>query len=278
MYKINDFAKIFNVTTATLRFYEKKNIFKPAYKDNLTGYRYYTNDQLILFSKIQDLKNMGFSLEDISDFLNGTIDLDNLEKIVEDKLKTLQLSRQFIKLHKTKKDNVFYTRKRNAFYCATLSFENEELPIIEKANKKFFLDIIKAGFSIDPKNHCFIQFKCEPPTKISQKVSVDVCYPIIYSVSFIKKNNITKEAIESLHIQHYPETNYIFAKLQGLPSKHPIFYNGLLNYIKENNIKISGYPIEVYINYSLNSEDILSDISEIGLPLEDINFNLDITE
>ena len=46
MYKIGDFSKKTNVPIKTLRYYDEINLFKPAYQDYFTGYRYYENNQI----------------------------------------------------------------------------------------------------------------------------------------------------------------------------------------------------------------------------------------
>ena len=62
MLKIGDFAKVFNVTIKTIRFYEEKELIKPAYIDKYSGYRYYDDSNFTQMSKIMYLKNLGFSL------------------------------------------------------------------------------------------------------------------------------------------------------------------------------------------------------------------------
>jgi DNA-binding transcriptional MerR regulator len=44
--KIGEFARVGQVSIATLRHYEKAGLLKPAVLDPDTGYRYYSLDQL----------------------------------------------------------------------------------------------------------------------------------------------------------------------------------------------------------------------------------------
>ena len=78
MYKIGDFSSMSKTTIKTLRYYEKEGLLKPVYVDLNTGYRYYETSQLIIISKIISLRQIGLSIKDIKDVLNG----GNLEKIL----------------------------------------------------------------------------------------------------------------------------------------------------------------------------------------------------
>ena len=63
--KIGEFSKLMQVTVKTLRHYEQLELLKPADVDQWTGYRYYSIEQMQRLSSIRELKNLGFSLEEI---------------------------------------------------------------------------------------------------------------------------------------------------------------------------------------------------------------------
>ena len=46
MIKIGDFAKLFNVSINTVRFYEEKGLLTPAYIDIYNGYRYFDENNI----------------------------------------------------------------------------------------------------------------------------------------------------------------------------------------------------------------------------------------
>jgi DNA-binding transcriptional MerR regulator len=64
MYSIGEFAKKFKSTTRALRLYEEKGLLIPSYRGE-NGYRFYHQDLGAQIEKIQRLKSLGFSLEDI---------------------------------------------------------------------------------------------------------------------------------------------------------------------------------------------------------------------
>lgn len=66
---ITQLARLRNTTTETLRHYDRIGLLKPGYVDPVTGYRYYSYDQIEKFDTIMDLRNMGLPLSEIRDFL-----------------------------------------------------------------------------------------------------------------------------------------------------------------------------------------------------------------
>jgi DNA-binding transcriptional MerR regulator len=67
--RIGNFARIGQVTVQTLRHYDDMGLLKPVDVDALSGYRYYTLDQLPRLHRILALKDLGFSLEQVSHLL-----------------------------------------------------------------------------------------------------------------------------------------------------------------------------------------------------------------
>lgn len=64
-YSIGEVSKLANVSIKALRYYDKIDLFKPAYVDPDTSYRYYTDSQLIHLDLIKSLKYIGTPLEEM---------------------------------------------------------------------------------------------------------------------------------------------------------------------------------------------------------------------
>jgi MerR family transcriptional activator of bmr gene len=81
-YSIGQAAKICNISVQALRFYDKNGLVKSSYIDKSSGYRYYSNLDLLYIKIVQDMKALKFSLEEIKAALNkGSLDylLEKLE-------------------------------------------------------------------------------------------------------------------------------------------------------------------------------------------------------
>jgi MerR family transcriptional regulator, copper efflux regulator len=62
--RIGEFAKRAGVTARTIRYYESLGLLKPGEREG-SGFRYYTEAELARLQKINDLKELGLSLEEI---------------------------------------------------------------------------------------------------------------------------------------------------------------------------------------------------------------------
>lgn len=85
MYKIGEFAARNNITVRALHHYEEIGLLKPAETDRYTGYRYYSEEQSSDIRIINLLKELGFSLSDISDLMDLSIEKNLLIRRLNEK-------------------------------------------------------------------------------------------------------------------------------------------------------------------------------------------------
>lgn len=93
MYKIGDFSKIVGIPVRTLRFYAQYGVLEPSQIDNFTGYRYYSDENVIECELIKLLKSLDFTLEEIATYknhLNNEI-LEKKKKEIEERIYLLSL-------------------------------------------------------------------------------------------------------------------------------------------------------------------------------------------
>ena len=76
MYKIGEFSTLAKTTIKTLRYYEKERLLLPCFVDS-NGYRYYDTMQLLELAKIISLRQIGLSIKDIKNILDG-YDMKNI--------------------------------------------------------------------------------------------------------------------------------------------------------------------------------------------------------
>lgn len=82
MFSIGTFSKIAQVSITLLRFYDGNDLFKPAYVDPESGYRYYTIDQLPTLNRILALRDLDLSLEQITRLMQDDVSTDDIRSML----------------------------------------------------------------------------------------------------------------------------------------------------------------------------------------------------
>ena len=90
MLKIGDFSKLSRISIRMLRHYDEIGILHPECVDDITGYRYYSESQLLLAGRIQTLRNLGFGLSVIKEMLARYEDTGEMEQFLLAKRKELE--------------------------------------------------------------------------------------------------------------------------------------------------------------------------------------------
>ncbi len=78
MFGIGQFAQIAGVSVRTLRHYDEVGLLRPAAVDPATGYRSYAAPQLQPLNRILVLKDLGFSLAEITRIVEAGVSTDEL--------------------------------------------------------------------------------------------------------------------------------------------------------------------------------------------------------
>jgi DNA-binding transcriptional MerR regulator len=81
--KIGEFARVGQVSIATLRHYDQYGLLKPNALDHDTNYRYYSLNQLPRLHRILALKDLGFPLEHIAQILEHNLSLEQLHTMFQ---------------------------------------------------------------------------------------------------------------------------------------------------------------------------------------------------
>jgi predicted transcriptional regulator YdeE len=145
MLKIGDFARLARVPVKTLRYYDEIGLLHPAGIDHYTRYRYYTSEQLPTLNCIRRLRDLGFSLEDVSLLIQSGLAREPLVRSlrkrrseIETQIRDLQrqLSRVETQLTLVSEDNL------PAGYTAVLS-ELQHLSNIKKGKEEMEPKFVK---------------------------------------------------------------------------------------------------------------------------------------
>ena len=78
-FSIGEAAEQAQMTTVTLRHYDRIGLVKPSKVDKHTQYRYYTAEDVVRLNTVHALQQMSLPLQEIK----RVLEYDDLEKIIE---------------------------------------------------------------------------------------------------------------------------------------------------------------------------------------------------
>ncbi len=90
MIKIGDFSKLAHVSIKTLHHYDDLGLLKPVHVDRYSGYRYYEIGQLSRLNRILALKDLGLSLEQVTELLREDLSTAEMRGML--RLKQMELA------------------------------------------------------------------------------------------------------------------------------------------------------------------------------------------
>lgn len=145
---IGEMAKLRGVTVETLRHYDKIGLLKPFHIDPETGYRYYSISQYEVLGTIKELRSIGFSLEEIKQFLTDR----NVKKSVQLLQKSMASIQEEIKklqgIH-----NILMTRLYNIEHF-TNSYSTSDI-VIKQFEEREYIQLARSVSWADTENLYF---------------------------------------------------------------------------------------------------------------------------
>lgn len=152
---ISDLARIFNVSSETLRKYDTQNILIPYREDNL--YRIYSSWELTKLIRTRQLRMEGYSIKDIEQhfkaiqFEDNLINIENREREIQHEIEEreklllwLKERKQTIRDTQEIKDKVVI-RKAERLYCCVYMVDNT---MVSKDKKQ--MNYLKEWLSVLP--------------------------------------------------------------------------------------------------------------------------------
>ena len=130
-YKIGEISKLYNISSDILRYYEKIGLITPDMRGE-NGYRYYSQKQIWKLNNIRNLRNLGVSLDMITNFLNDR-SMEKTKTVINFQL--TKINEQLKKLLSLKEE--LEEKKKNIEYFE--NFSQFETPIIKEIEDRYVL-------------------------------------------------------------------------------------------------------------------------------------------
>lgn len=263
VYKIGIFSKMNQVTIKALRHYDEIGLLKPAYVEQMTGYRYYTSEQLPVLHKILALRDMGFALEEIKQVLNGVSEHTLLMKRKSELMK--QIAEDTMKLAKVE-----------CYLSGNLTVSEEpvivkELPEVIVASVRQTIPNYDALFDVVPPMGAEMERLgciCAQPA---------YCFNIYYDGEY-KEEDIDIEVCEAVTELKEDSEMIHFKVIDKVPTAACILHKGpyselgrsyriILQWVADNGYEITDFARESYIDGIWNKDSDADWLTEIQIPV-----------
>lgn len=266
MLKIGYFSKIGKITVKALRLYDEIGLFRPKQIDQFTGYRYYDTDQLPTIQKIISLKEIGFSLIEISEIIRDKTNFLKMLIKKEKEIKTNLLGEKE-KLRKIDRYIDDLKKEKNMDYPVVI----KELPEVIVALRRLVIKNYNELFKVAPEMGEMMKaqnLKCAVP---------EYCFNIYHDGEY-REENIDVEICEAIEKAGVETEELKFKKLEkvlaaciyhkGPYEKLGLTYGKLIDWLKENNYEADGFFRESYIDGCWNKDDPNEWLTEIQVPIK----------
>ena len=266
-YSIGELARYQNVSKQTLIYYDRIGLFRPAYVDPNTGYRYYSPKQIDYLDTILIMKKIGFSLEEIKDHMknynleNSSLILKKQLHVIDEQIRELRLIRSRVQHRCVSMEEALKYRSNPIvvesaphqfvlWHKVEVPYSLEEVSI---ATKKCFTDAKKGRLPI------FFQSGVVVPTdRIERGVFTEASIafiPIEYNTK--AKNIMELPAGPSVSIYHF-----------GTYASIDRSYRKLIAYCQKEGLKRISDSYEFCINDYITSGDESEYITKIMFYIE----------
>lgn len=267
-FTIGEFAKLKNITSETLRYYDRIGLLKPIKTDEKTGYRYYSILQYERLSTILELRQLGMSIEEIIKYFDNR-NLNQSLNILKQKYNELEEKIKELKaLEKSTKEKI-----KHLEYISKVD-HSEEI-IIKNIEKRYVITFDREIFNEVELNYSYVELENEL-NEIAPIVGSNRYGAIIGEKS---SNNIIERVfklflfiddtgnMDENKIKIIPKGDYVCMYYKGFIWDISSKIEKMIKFIEKENYEICGDIIEiVQIDISVTDIDD-EELFEIQIPV-----------
>ncbi|MED0800173.1 MULTISPECIES: MerR family transcriptional regulator [Bacillus] len=254
---ISEMAKLRRITAETLRHYDRVGLFKPAYIDPNTGYRFYSIYQYEVLGTIKELRQIGMTIEEIKFFLTER----NTEKsigILEEKHKLLQRNiKELIDLEKSINEKIenFHKVSEEGLFPGIKIYSLEERFFITK-NTKISNDLELSYGVIEIENMMLEKAPLVASNRLGVLIEEEDLLSNHYSAptTLIARTNHIKDIPEE-YVIRIPKGEFVCLRHYGEIWDRTDSLTQLMAFIKEQDYKLAGSALQmVQVDISITDE------------------------
>lgn len=268
-FKIGEFSKLCQVTVKTLRHYEEIGLMIPVEVDEWTGYRYYDISQLRCMSRIVYLKQLGFSLEEISELFADGKEFPDAE-LLKVKIERCKNEIEHLIWRQTelaKLENLLHKQEN-----VMEKVFKKSLPSRIFATHRRKIDSYQELFNLCPNiiGPEMYRLGCEcPAPEYCFTVEYNEEYGVDIDIEFVEAVAERKEDSELIKFKELPEVSVaLCVNHYGAYEHMPETFAELFAYAEANGYEVIDRPRFCHIDGIWNKETVDEWMTEIQLPIK----------
>ena len=243
---IKQFAEVCRTTPRTLRFYEKKGLFKPAVIDTFNKYRFYHPSQAREFLKIKLLQNFHVPLKQIKANSVETTLLNRL-KILKEEIAEKEKEYKFLKKMKSflldsrqarMTKDIFQTKTFGPYNLFTMKVEHGEYSSITEYIKILWKEAKRLKLKCENYEIVFYLNGAYNPKNTPLEIS------LVFHGSTPKVD--ARKLPENFYFKKYPKTKVLTFEYNGPYEYLILVYQKLFSYLEEEKIVLKGSGFDIY--------------------------------
>lgn len=266
MFRIGEFSKMGMTTVKTLRYYDEVGLLAPRLVDDFTGYRFYETDQLFELHRIQALRQVGLSIDEIKRFVSGgdaaavlNRRAEELEEGIADQRN--QLSRiQFILQGKQEELLMSYTTTIKELSACIVYSKEMTMPSYEA----YFTLIPALGRQVMEK---YPDLQCAKP-EYCYTVNLDHGYREFDNrIEYCEAVTEKKAGFDGVVFKEVPAATVASVMHKGPYEDLASAYAYIFKWIEENGYQVADLPRTSYIDGVWNKDSEAEWLTEVQVPI-----------
>lgn len=271
MLKIGEFAKITGISIHMLRNYDKSGLLLPEQIDSESGYRYYSERQIMIANQIQLFKSLGFGLKEISTIQWNENDKEQLKSFLQDKIKEKEQERSKI-------DEQIRQMK-----CAIGELDEKEQyamkVTIKKVPTRKVASVRKLIHTFPEEGQLWMILNTEGRQNGIHFADVNYSYEIVHGIHRdtgeidVEVQLVVDqfgEDNETIKFYEMPACEVAAIAFQGEYDQITTIYPYIKNWVKKNGYEMNGKSFSTYYRSPGNEKDEKNFITELCFPIKAI--------
>ena len=252
LFQIGEVSKILGITRKAILVYENMGLLTPAVKDEESGYRYYSADNMTQIRSIRSLQALGLTLKEVAEYYYNTKNIDShLQRLMELRA-TLDRNIQMLQVRSAKRGDLTVHKTslpRHTCFCRRYQCENT----LDAANKlrDTYIAAARTG-----KMSMLARMFTMRMTQDPDLLDLMCCIPV-------------EDSFDGPERVEFSETQVLCIYHRGPYEETAIAIRALATYVKENNVEITGPFRSIFLEGPPNRGENSADyITQVAVPIK----------